>query len=117
MTLAERAKNLRGIRSPLMEDREKLETRDATGRELTLKAVDFIAGVSANPFVVVVFAEEPKKFLFGGKVLTDLMMDLKAQLDGEGLDINDELAKENFKIRMSPKRSKNGFWYTDVEVM
>lgn len=127
MTLAERARKLKEI-SPLMKGREKLETRDATGRVLTLMYADLIGAGTSDEYAIVVFAEEPDKFLFGGLVLTKLVKDLMAQLESEGTTLDEELeatftdkgdpTPDAIKIKMTPRKGKSSNrGYTDVEVL
>lgn len=120
MTLAERARKMKEI-SPLMTGREKLETKDVVGHDLTIAEADIVSRGTSDAYAVVVFAEEPDKFLYGGLVLTKLIEDLMAQLEAEGLTLADELAKEDaepLKIRMVTRRSKGSKRdYTDVEVL
>lgn len=120
MTLAERARALKNV-SMLMEGRTKLNTRDVIGEKLTISAADIVGPRGSDgAYAVVVFREYPDKFLFGGMVLTQLILDLKVQLDAEGLDLNEELEKpgEAVVIKMTTKQGKSGkFNYTDVEVI
>lgn len=131
MTLAERARKLREV-SRLMVGREKLETMDALERDLTVLDAEIVGEGTDNEYAVVVFAEEPDKFLFGGMVLTDLIKDLKAQLASENLDLSDQLratfrndkktgnllpTEESLRVRMSRRTSNSKRGYTYVEVL
>lgn len=119
MTLAERARKLREI-SPVMKGRTKLETRDVTNQELTIIEADLVKEGDEEQYAVVVFKEHPDKFLFGGLVLTSLIAALKAELESEGLILNEELksSTDPVKIKLIPRKGRtSNRGYTDVEVL
>lgn len=120
MNLREFAKAQKMV-SPLMENRDKIDTKDVIGQELTL--IDFdIVQTGMKPYSVCVFREYPDKFLFGGTVMTDLLFKISEEY-GENysaeLDAVDGL-KLRLKTVVAKKRSaENGMFnsYTDVEIL
>jgi hypothetical protein len=118
--MADFARNLT-ILSPLMKDRDKLETKDVIGQELSLTDFD-IVDVGKGAYGVCVFAEYPNKFLFAGTVLTDLLIKMYEKYGEDGkeelrtcggmkLRLTTETAKE--------KNEKTGMksQYTAVEIL
>lgn len=112
MTLAEKLKARQETAgSPIMKDREKLETIDVLeSMTLTLDAVDIMTK-DGNEFAVVTFKEFPDGFYFGGKVLTDLV---KMIYEESGIEEGKPLtvADDNIELIAERKKSKNGRMYT-----
>lgn len=122
MNLKEFAKARKEI-SALMTDREKIETVEVVNQELTLIDFDIVQNPNGKrPYAICIFSEYPDRFLFGGMVLTDLLMSI-VQEYGEGY--KDELKScGGLKIKLRSKKSKtknpeNGLFngYTDVEIL
>lgn len=114
MTLTEYAKSLRTM-SPLMEGREKIDTKDAKDQELTIYDFDIIEKPDEKPFAVVVFEEHPDKFLFAGSVLTDMLLSIQNKFP----DARERLSTEPIRIRMFTTKAKSGnrYNYTNVEIV
>lgn len=112
MTLAEKLKARQETAgSPIMKDREKIETIDVLeSMTLTLDAVDIMTK-DGNEFAVVTFKEFPDGFYFGGKVLTDLV---KMIYEESGIETGKPLtvADDNIELIAERKKSKNGRMYT-----
>ena len=116
MTLAEKLKARQETAgSPIMKDREKLETIDVLeSMTLTLDAVDIMTK-DGNEFAVVTFKEFPDGFYFGGKVLTDLV---KMIYEESGIETGKPLtvAEDNIELIAERKKSKNGRMYTAFSI-
>ena len=112
MTLAEKLKARQETAgSPIMKDREKLETIDVLeSMTLTLDAIDLMTK-DGNEFAVVTFKEFPDGFYFGGRVLTDLV---KMIYEESGIEEGKPLtvADDNIELIAERKKSKNGRMYT-----
>lgn len=116
MTLAEKLRARQETAgSPIMKDREKLETIDVLeSMTLTLDAVDIMTK-DGNEFAVVTFKEFPDGFYFGGKVLTDLV---KMIYEESGIEEGKPLtvAEDNIELIAERKKSKNGRMYTAFSI-
>lgn len=116
MTLAEKLRaRQESAGSPIMKDREKLETIDVLeSMTLTLDAVDIMTK-DGNEFAVVTFKEFPDGFYFGGKVLTDLV---KMIYEESGIETGKPLtvAEDNIELIAERKKSKNGRMYTAFSI-
>lgn len=118
MTLVERARKLKEF-SPLIKDREKLETAKIVGQTLTIADFDIATKRGEDKsFAVVVFKEYPDNFIFAASVLTDLLADLAAQLEAENLDLHKTLEEDPLRIQLVTRTSRSsGRSYTDVEIV
>ena len=116
MTLAEKLKARQETAgSPIMKDREKLETIDVLeSMTLTLDAVDLMTK-DGNEFAVVTFKEFPDGFYFGGKVLTDLV---KMIYEESGIETGKPLTvkDDNIELIAERKKSKQGRNYTSFSI-
>ncbi len=113
MTLAEFVKSRQTL-SPLMEGREKLETKDIKDKEITITDFD-IFNFRGRPAGVFITAEHPDKFTFSGQVITSIFEDI---INAYGEDnYKAELAKGEFKCKLTTKKSESGFSYTNMEVI
>jgi len=93
--------NLGGI--PFMEGREKGELPVSV--ECTLDDYGFAKGENGTDYVVLSFAEYPKKFFFGGSVVTDKMHQFDLELEnGE----KDELRENGIPVMFVKKQNKKG---------
>lgn len=92
--------------SPLMKEREKLDTEAALTYDcLTLSKVHLVSDSDGGMYAVVVFKECPDKFYFGGVVLTEIVIDLYkfiGQDFSEVLDVEDE----NIELIVTERKSK-----------
>lgn len=89
-----------------MEGREKGDTADIIGKNVTIVDFDFISGDNGD-YAVFILAEDKKKFYFGGSVITNALKELehvKADVQAEGLP-----------ARLVEKKSKKNRAYTSVE--
>jgi len=116
MALAEKLKARQETAgSPIMKDREKLETIDVLeSMTLTLDAIDLMTK-DGNEFAVVTFKEFPDGFYFGGKVLTDLV---KMIYEESGIEEGKPLtvAEDNIELIAERKKSKSGRMYTAFSI-
>lgn len=99
--------------SPLMGEREKMETDEAlTYDGLTLDKIHLVTNGDGTVFAVVVFKEAPNKFYFGGTVLTEIVQDIYKYY-GSDFDEVIEVGDDNIKLEVSRRRSKkkNTFYY------
>lgn len=116
MTLAEKLKARQETAgSPIMKDREKLETIDILeSMTLTLDDIDLMTK-DGNEFAVVTFKEFPDGFYFGGKVLTDIVKMIYEETGGElGKPVH--VAVDNIELIAERKKSKSGRMYTAFSI-
>lgn len=103
--------------SRLCVDREKLETRDILGVELTIQdcdvAEDVVIDGEQTTFSVYVFKEFPDKFVYGGLKLTDIAKDIIQISENDRISID----KMDIKIMLKSVRTKGGNDFTDVMFM
>ena len=107
-SLRDRAKEF-DVRLPFMEGRDKGETRDLLGSVNTITDYGFLPNEHGEPYAVFVVDGVPKKFYFGGTVITDRLFTLDAEGYGE------VIRAEGLPVRMTEKRSKNNRTFTNVE--
>lgn len=101
--------------SPLMKDREKMESDEATSYErLTLSEVHLVSTSDGEVFAVVTFKEAPNKFYFGGVVLTGIVADIYKMLNAdpaEPLNVEeDEIALSVSTAKSKQKKTKYYNW-------
>lgn len=104
--------------SPLMADREKMETEEVlTYDSLTLDNVHLVRNGDNEIFCIVTFKEAPTKFYFGGKVLTEIVLDIY-RLIGE-TDITEVVAigDENIGLKVERRNSKNRKTYFNWHII
>ena len=106
-SLKERAKEF-DVRLPLMDNREKGETKDLIGTINTIREFGFLPNENGEPYAVFVVDERPKHFYFGGTVITDRL----SQLDSEGY--HEAINEEGLPILMTEKKSRNNRFFTNV---
>lgn len=92
--------------SPLIEGKDKLETSDVAGQVLTLKDFDLVGQPDGSSYSVVLLEEYPNNFLFGGSVLTQLLVKAVEEYDGSLDAVREELGKEPIKFRIVSKKAK-----------
>lgn len=107
-SLRERAKEF-DVRLPFMEGREKGETKELLGTVNTIMEYGFLPNDSGEVYAVFVVMERPKKFYFGGTVITDRLEKLDAEGYGEAI------REEGLPVLMTEKQSKNKRTFTNVE--
>ena len=111
-SLRDRAKEMTS-RLPFMDGRDKGVTDDLIGSVITIRDFGFLTDrdKSGNEKEYVVFIVDgiPKKFFFGGMVLTDQLRTLESE--GYG----DEIRAEGLPTLLTTKRAKSGMSYTNVE--
>lgn len=98
-SLRDRAKAF-DAKSPIMEGREKGETKELLGVINTIDDYTILANEDGEPYAVVTFKERPKNFYFAGAVLTSRLIDL----DGEGY--HDAIASEGLPVLLKETKSK-----------
>ena len=74
-SLRERAKEF-SVQLPLMEGREKGETKELIATVCTIDDYGFLPNEAGEPYAVFTVKERPNKFYFGGSVLTARLSDL-----------------------------------------
>lgn len=106
-SLKDRAKEF-SIRLPFMDGKDKGETKELLGTVNTINEYGFLPNDSGEVYAVFTVAERPKKFYFGGTVLTDHL----SQLEAEGY--HEAVVEEGLPMLMTEKKSKGGRTYTNV---
>lgn len=105
--LRERTKEF-SAQLPLMEGRDKGDSRDLIGNIVTITDYGFLPNDKGEDYAVFTVAERATKFYFGGMVLTDHLK----KLHSEGY--YDVIVKEGLPMLLTEKRSKNKMTYTNV---
>lgn len=100
--------------SRLCVGREKLETKDIIGEELTILDCDVAADVNiggeTTTFSVYVFKEYPDKFVYGGLKLTDVAGDILTIAQQDNISVE----KMDIHIILKSVRTKSNNDFTDV---
>lgn len=108
-SLKERAKSF-DVQLPLMEGREKGETKELIAQITSINEYGFIPNDAGEPYVVFTIKERPGKFYFGGSVLTARMLDL----ENEGY--HDAIVAEGLPMLLTEEKSrKSNRMYTSVK--
>ena len=94
-----------------LEGKTQLKKDEVLDVELTIKDYSF-ARTSNGETSVILFEEKPDKFLFGGKVITNLLKDIND--DPEAVKA---LKEEGLKIRFFNSTSRSGKDYVNVEIL
>lgn len=116
--------------SPIMMNREKLDTDDVINRELTIIAFDFAPKFDkdGNPIIdqstgevdtfgVVVFEEMPDKYYCVGSVFTKVCHAWAAPFESAA-EASEALESEGgVKVRFRPSKTKKGNNLTAVEIL
>lgn len=106
-SLRERAKEF-DVRLPFMEGKEKGDTKELLGQVSTINEYGFLPNEAGEAYAVFTVKERPKKFYFGGTVITDRL----TQLEAEGY--HEAVVNEGLPVLMSEKKSKNNRTFTNV---
>ena len=106
-SLKERAKEF-DVRLPFMEGREKGETKELLGTVNTICDYGFLPNEHGEVYACFIVKERPKKFYFGGTVITDRL----TQLEEEGY--HEAIMAEGLPVRMDEKKSRNNRTFTNV---
>lgn len=120
MTFADLAREYK-ILSPLMEGRSKLEMGAVYNTPLTLTNYDIVTKSNGEYYSVLVTAEHPDSFIFGGSVISDMFLDITKQCGG--IEPARALLAENpmpFKLveRTSKTRVDGAIRkYNDIEIL
>ena len=108
--------------SDLMSNRQKIDTVDLVGKELTIRDFDMVNDNKGKPFIIYIMDEYENSFAFGGQVLTNMFAELIQQYGLE--DVRKEVQENGLKVKLSTVQSKsknaeNGMYnsYTKVEVL
>lgn len=108
--------------SDLMSNRQKIDTADLVGKELTIRDFDMVNDNKGKPFIIYIMDEYENSFAFGGQVLTNMFAELIQQYGLE--DVRREIQENGLKVKLSTVQSKsknaeNGMYnsYTKVEVL
>lgn len=103
--------------SELMANREKLETEDVIGKEVTIREFDIVV-LDAKPFAVVLLDEFPDRFYNGGFVLTKLCQNWAEAFDGDIRAASEELKDSGgVVVRFTATKTKKGNNLTSIEVL
>ena len=94
-----------------LEGKTQLKKDDVLDSELTIIDYSF-ARTSNGETSVILFKEIPDKFLFGGKVITNLLKDIND--DPEAVKA---LKEEGLKVRFFNSTSRSGKDYINVEIL
>ncbi len=109
--------------SELMENREKVDTPDVVGKNLTIEdfdLVDYDGDGKHVHYAVVVFAEMPDKYYQGGYVLTRMIDDIVEDFDNLLEEAREQYAvagNDRICIRLTESKTKGGKNLTKVEVV
>lgn len=106
-SLRERTKEF-DVRLPLMEGRDKGETRELLGQISTIEDYGFLPNDAGEMYSVFTVKERSGKFYFGGTVLTDRLF----KLEQEGY--HEAVVAEGLPVLLAEKRSKNNRSFVDV---
>ena len=108
--------------SELMNNRQKIDTADLVGKEITIRDFDMVSDNKGKPFIIYIMDEYENSFAFGGQVLTNMFAELIQQYGLE--DVRKEVQENGLKVKLSTVQSKsknsdNGMYnsYTKVEVL
>lgn len=108
--------------SDLMNNRQKIDTADLVGKELTIRDFDMVNDNKGKPFIIYIMDEYENSFAFGGQVLTNMFAELIQQYGLE--DVRKEVQENGLRVKLSTVQSKsknaeNGMYnsYTKVEVL
>ena len=124
-TIAKEATTL----SKLMKGREKISVADViknypdgitvTGFDIIVAPNDNVGLHERDSYPIVIFSEDPSKFVFGGTVLNGIVRAWLAHFDGDIEACNKALASyDGVKLKFSRQRSKTGNReYTSIEVV
>lgn len=108
-SLKDRAKEF-SVQLPLMEGREKGETKELIAQVTTITDYGFLPNEAGEPYAVFTVKERPNKFYFGGSVLTARLSELEAE------DYHDSIVAEGLPMLMTEAKSKkSNRAYTNVE--
>ena len=105
------------ILSRLMKGRNKLETEDIIGEELTIDEFDVVV-LDGKNFGVCHFIEKPDSYYNAGTVLTKIFMEW-ADMYGHDIEAaSNDLAREGgVRIRLTPTKTRKGNNLTNVSIM
>lgn len=120
-TLAKKATTL----SPLMDGRDKMSTKDVIEQYpdgITVIGFDLITTTdnngNANTYPIIVFEEDAKKFIYGGKALNDICTLWVGHFEGDIDACSAALAAAGgVKIKLASGTTKQGRSFTSVEVI
>lgn len=108
--------------SDLMSNRQKIDTAELVGKELTIRDFDMVNDNKGKPFIIYIMDEYENSFAFGGQVLTNMFAELIQQYGLE--DVRKEVQENGLKVKLSTVQSRskneaNGMYnsYTKVEVL
>lgn len=107
-SLKERAKEF-SVRLPFMDGCDKGDAKELIGTVNTITEYGFLPNENGEAYAVFTVKERPKKFYFGGTVLTDRL----EQLESEGY--HEAIVSEGLPMLMTEKKSKTNRGYVNVE--
>lgn len=89
---------------------------------ITINGADLLTTKDENTgedkqFIVFTFAEDPKRYCSGGKILTDMFRELMADYP-DAAQFNAALRQEGgLHVKLEKKKGKNGNKYTSVSIV
>lgn len=108
-SLRERAREF-SVQLPLMEARDKGDTKELLGQVTTITDYGFLPNENGEMYACFITKERAGKFYFGGTVLTDRLL----KLESEGY--HDAIVEEGLPVLMTETRAKkSNRTYTNVE--
>lgn len=108
-SLRDRAKEF-DVQLPFMDGREKGDAGELIGTVNTIIDYGFLPNDAGESYVAFIVKERPKKFYFGGSVLTARMLDLEAE------GYHDAIVEEGLPVLMTEaKAKKSNRTYTNVK--
>lgn len=96
--------------SPLMEEREKLDNSEiiAAGDVVTIDAFDLARDENGDMYGIYTLAEYPDRFVFGGKILTEIFKTWAKRFDGDCEAASKELHKQGgVKMTMNQRPTRD----------
>lgn len=103
----------------IMEGREKLETAllIATYPDgVTINGADLISGDNGF-YAVATFAEDPKKYINGGKMLTDIVKEWSADYQDNETMSKDLAASGGVKMKFEKTKTKSGHDFVSITIL
>lgn len=108
------------VMSPLMQDKEKIDTKDLCKyyeKGITVTAIDPVV-TDEDEFYVYTFKEKEDAFAYSGYMLTKLFNSLIKECGGALDDLNAWLKNGELKLKLIDKKTKDGKKsYTDFELI
>lgn len=106
------------VLSPLMENREKLDTDNIVKQDLTIVAVDWVQQNSGVEYPCIIFKEYPDGYYCGGIILKKIVAEWVGSFSGNIDGLNAELENSGgVKIRLTNGKTKTNNNLVKVEIL